>query len=210
MIESLTGKVNKREGNTLYLSTGPIEWSIEATAGAAIRFASIRDKDSTILIHLVHREDAMVLYGFEHSQERSLFRELIKVSGIGPKQAIRILSGMESKRFIQALENEDLDTLSSIPGVGKKSAGKIILALRGKLAPEESSGESQVLSDDDIRDREIISALVDMGFDRKKVEKALQTVRTQLEEDTVWGDNDGDKEKLERELFRRCIIMLSS
>lgn len=206
MIESLRGTITRREGNTLYLATGPVEWCIEATAGAAIRFYSHREEEQTLLVHLVHREDAMLLYGFEHHRERSLFRELIKVPGIGPKQAIRILSGMESSRFIDALEREDVDALSSIPGVGKKSAGKIILALRGKLAPEGSAQEQSISSEDDIRDREILSALVDMGFDRKSAERSLKKVRAVLEE----SGKPEERELVERELFRQVIVDLSS
>lgn len=204
MIESLSGRVSGRSGTALLLKSGPIEWSIEMSAGAAISYSS-REGEVQVPVHLIHREDAMTLYGFKDKSERSLFRELIKVSGIGPKQAVRILSGMESSRFIEALEQEDVDTISTIPGIGKKSAGKIILALRGKLTPAESDektnsgGNSPVFA-------EILDALTDMGFDKKIAEKALRAVLRELKIDNVAELSD----QQEREIFRLAIVRLST
>ncbi|WP_020613600.1 Holliday junction branch migration protein RuvA [Sediminispirochaeta bajacaliforniensis] len=202
MIESLTGTITGRQGTVLFLSTGAIEWVLEATSSAAMKFASSKETVQ-IPVHLIHREDAMLLFAFASKKERNLFRELLKVSGIGPKQAVRILSGMEADRFIAALENEDVDLLSSIPGVGKKSAGKIILALRGKLTPAEEEGEA---GDESLPFKELVEALNGMGFDRKLAEKALKAALNELEPERF----EHDHEKLERELFRAAIVRLSS
>jgi holliday junction DNA helicase RuvA len=209
MLESLTGKVTGRSGTTLFFSTGPMEWAMEATAAAVISFSAAED-EVTVPVHLIHREDAMQLFAFVSKKERSLFRELLKVSGIGPKQASRILSGIEADRFIAALESEDIDTLATIPGIGKKSAGKIILALRGKLTPAEpDEGDNRGDGAGTFMSRtmpELLEALVGMGFDRRTAEQALKAAGAELELESETLDPG----ELERNLFRAAIVRLSS
>lgn len=198
MIESLTGTVTGRSGSTLFFATGAVEWALEATATAAMKFSAAPGA-VTIPVHLVHREDAMQLFAFVDKKERTLFRELVKVPGIGPRQAVRILSGIEADRLIGALESEDVDTLSTIPGIGRKSAGKIILALRGKLTPAEGEAGSGDTA-------ELLEALVGMGFDRKAADKALKTAAAQIDPEAFAKE----REKMEQELFRTAIVNLSS
>ncbi|MBI9098881.1 MAG: Holliday junction branch migration protein RuvA, partial [Spirochaetaceae bacterium] len=117
----------------------------------------------------------------------------------GPKGALKILSGVPVKQFVEFLENEDVTALSSIPGLGKKTAQKIILQLKGKLKIEsdESSEEKSVNS-------EIIESLTSMGFDKKYVKKAVTQI---LKDDKVQSLSD---EKRDQEIIRRAIIELSS
>jgi len=122
---------------------------------------------------------------------------LIKVSGIGPKQALRILSGLPAEQLISAIDNEEADLLSRVPGVGKKTAGKIILTLRGrlmKMGEEKSDGSYP----------ELVSALSDMGFDGKMAKQALREVAKGIDPKSM-----GESE-FEHELFRRTIVYLSS
>ncbi len=207
MIESLTGTVTGRSGTTLFFATGSVEWALDATASASMKF-SAAEGEVTVPVHLVHREDAMQLFAFVSKKERAMFRELVKVSGIGPKQAVRILSGIETERLINALESEDVDTLSTIPGIGRKSAGKIILALRGKLTPAEgeTGGGDELSSNAGRETAELLEALVGMGFDRKAADKALKGAAARIDVEAL-GDN---REHLERELFRAAIVALSS
>jgi Holliday junction DNA helicase RuvA len=140
----------------------------------------------------------MRMFGFASRRERDLFLNLLTVSGVGPKGAVKILSGMKASDFEQSLENEDVDALSGIPGLGKKTAQKIILQLKGKLAsPDEGSAPSGTM------ESEITDSLVTMGFDRKAAEK---TVRTLISSEEFAGMTDGEKEKA---VLRRAIMALS-
>ncbi len=196
MINSITGTFSGREGSVLYLSFNGIEWSMEATENAIIHAAS-SGKPVRIFTYLHHREDQMSLFGFQNPKEREIFLELKKVSGIGPKQAMRILSGIGTEELISALDAGDTDRLSIIPGIGKKTAAKIVLALRGKLSLEEKNGKKEKFPD-------LVEALSAMGFDRRKTRKALEELAKSDDYKELSGED------LEKRLFRDAIVFLSS
>ena len=133
---------------------------------------------ATLWTHLVVREDAHLLYGFSGKEERLLFRLLLKVTGVGPKLALSLLSGMEPAMFLQCIEREDIANLTRIPGVGKKTAERLVIELRDKVG--ELSGDSRssvdaarpTLPKDAIFD-DALSALVNLGYQRNSAEKAL-------------------------------------
>jgi Holliday junction DNA helicase RuvA len=125
-----------------------------------------------------------------------VFLDLLKVEGVGPRQALKILSGVEVGRFIDALEEEDLELLSTIPGVGKKTAQKIMLKLKGKLKISTPAGISL--------EEDIANALVGMGFDRRSARSAVGTAARNLREENL-GSED-----LERELFKNALSQLSA
>jgi holliday junction DNA helicase RuvA len=147
-----------------------------------------------VFTHLVHREDSMRLYGFLDQAERALFLDLLRVEGVGPRGALKMLSGVDRERFAAALDSDDVDALSSIPGVGKKTAQKIILALKGKLTP---AGEQQGRSAED----DIVTALVGMGFDRRTAKAAVSAGLKDLAGRALKGED------LERELFKRAVAI---
>jgi len=195
MINSLTGTYRGRSGTVLFLMMNGIEWSIESTE-STIQFAALQKEDVTIFTHLHHKEDSMKLYGFKNKREREIFLELIKVSGIGPRQAMRMLSGIGTEDLVQALDAGNTDRLSLIPGIGKKTAAKIILSLRGKLK----------LDTDGIKEDfpDLIEALAGMGFDKRQARKALAEVSKRPELESL-----PDKVR-EKQLFREAIVYLSS
>ncbi len=129
-----------------------------------------------LVIHTHVREDALALYGFRTVREKQVFEKLISVSGIGPKLAITILSGLEAQELVPAIRQNDLARLTRIPGVGKKTAERMVLELRDKLAGADaglsapSSGFSQPEED-------VLSALTNLGYQRPIAERALQTVQ---------------------------------
>jgi Holliday junction DNA helicase RuvA len=135
----------------------------------------------SLKIHTHVREDALTLYGFATALEQELFERLISVSGIGPKVALSVLSGIEPNELIRAVELKDVTRLTSIPGVGKKTAERIVLELTGRLplsrvgaaaADEMPSGPAGVRDD-------VLSALVNLGYHRPLAEKAVAAaVRT--------------------------------
>ncbi|RKX92145.1 MAG: Holliday junction branch migration protein RuvA [Spirochaetes bacterium] len=196
MINSIAGTYSGRSGSLLYLAFNGIEWGIEATESAIVHAAASKTPVK-VFTYLHHREDQMILYGFYTTEERAVFLELIKVSGIGPKQAMRMLSGIGTDELVRALDAGDTDRLSLLPGIGKKTAAKIVLALRGKLKLDDGAKSQEQFPD-------IIEALIGMGFDRRKSRKALDELR----KDTKYAAYKGDE--LEKQLFRDAIVYLSS
>ena len=138
----------------------------------------------TLYTHLAVREDAHVLYGFGTKQERVLFRTLIKISGVGPKLALAILSGMETERFIRSIQDQDPGALVKIPGVGKKTAERLIVEMKDKLNALGAAGsmfitplEAQVDKrerEDALQDAE--SALIALGYKPTQALKAVSQV----------------------------------
>ncbi len=133
--------------------------------------------------HFAVREDAQVLYGFFHEQERSLFRALIKVSNVGPKLALAILSGIEPERFVCSIREQDIQTLTLIPGVGKKTAERLVIELRDRL---DSIGfdplELNLVSSHhqgDLMKQDAISALIALGFKPQEASRLISKVNTE-------------------------------
>ncbi len=126
----------------------------------------------TLLTHMVVREDAQLLYGFATAQERELFRELMKISGIGARTALAILSGMSVNDLAQAVTLQEVGRLTRIPGIGKKTAERLLLELKGKLGAElgtapGTEGEST---------NDILSALLALGYSEKEALLAIKQV----------------------------------
>jgi len=123
-------------------------------------------------IHTHVREDAIALYGFLRSSEKLLFEKLITVSGIGPKLAITILSGMAADQMVGAIRGNDVARLTRIPGIGKKTAERMVLELRDKLPETVSPAVAAVPALTSVED-DVLSALVNLGYQRAAAEKAL-------------------------------------
>ena len=195
MINSLKGRVSGKEAGRFYLENSGIEWEIESSY-ATISLLPAEGMELRIYTYLYHREDAMRLFGFITEEERFLFLDLMKVNGIGPKQALRILSGTTVESFSRILENEDVDNLKRIPGLGLKTAQKIILTLKGKLTFHRETESAEKSSD-------LVLALEEMGFDRKNAASVIKALEEELSRSGLAG------EELERECFRQAIIRLS-
>ena len=148
MIYSIKGKVTMLDENTVVVNTGAIAYEVCCSTYTAYALCG-EEEEQTILTYLHVREDAMVLYGFKDKKEKLLFEDLLLVSGIGPKLAISVLSGLPIDELIRAIVSSDLKTLSGIKGVGKKTTERIVLELNNKLGGEHSlenliSNEKQV------------------------------------------------------------------
>ncbi len=193
MIHSLEGVLSSRGADFVRVKVGGIEFHLEASE-QTIRSLPSPGSPVQILTYLYVREDIMKLYGFAREIERSLFLQLLTVSGIGPRQALKMLTATPAERLIGMLESEDADALASLPGLGKKTAGKIVLQLRGKLL-QESTTETSRFDD-------IVSGLVDMGYEKAQATKAVQQSAAEAEADGV------DPTALEREVFRRALLSL--
>ena len=187
MFHSLSGTISGHAFPLVYLSTGSVEWELEVSA--ATYQECLRDgRERRLFTYLHHREDIMRLYGFATEEERHAFLQLITVSGIGPRQALKILSGITVQALYTLLEEEDVAGLTRLPGLGAKTAQKILLQLKGKIVTGDATADTP--EDDDIT-----LALIEMGYDRKAVKKTLTALRPETSE--------------EQELFHRAIVELS-
>lgn len=131
----------------------------------------------TLHTHLVIREDAHLLFGFLTAAERATFRQLIKVSGIGAKMALAILSTLSQQELAQALATDDVKRLSSVPGVGKKTAERLILELRGKLTSADTMPTSLLAS----AHSDIVQALIALGYQEKPAMAVVETLPADIE-----------------------------
>jgi len=187
--------ITHKDDQKIFLDLNGIEWCIIMPYMSITKLPPSGEQ-ARIYTYLQHSQDSMQLFGFSSPRERILFLDLLKVGGIGPKQAVRILSGVEVDNFIKQLDDNDIDSLTRLPGLGKKTAQKIILTLRGKLSFEELPAEKSADSD-------IVNALVDMGFERKAAEASVRNAAEEADKQNVPAD---EKEKM---IFRRAIILLS-
>lgn len=145
-------------------------------------------QEAIILTHFVVREDAQLLYGFNNQRERALFRELIKVNGVGPKLALAILSGMSASQFVAAVEQGEIKTLVKLPGVGTKTAERLIVEMKDRLKRFDSEllnyvqGQNTVnhtISDNTTQNQvenEAISALITLGYKPQEASKIINRV----------------------------------
>jgi len=193
MFNSIRGKITGKLEGSVYLLCGGIEWEISAP-GNDIAVLPPAGEECRLFTWLYHREDQMKLFGFAGEERRNAFLELIKVEGIGPKGALKILGGIEQEELENALENEDLARLEAVPGLGKKTAQKMILALKGKLVRAKAAAESPY--------GDLVEALAGMGYDKRAAAEAL----AQAEKELPPGMAALEKEK---RLFKQAIVNLS-
>jgi Holliday junction DNA helicase RuvA len=193
MYNSISGELTFKDEEKLCIMTGGVEWEIAISQRTSARLPEV-GQPVRVYTHLIHREDSMRLYGFADTADRALFLDLQKVEGVGPRGAMRILGGIERAEFTKALDSGDVEAISSAPGIGKKTAQKIILTLKGKLTPAAPAIAANAELD-------IAAALVGMGFDRKTAKSAAAEARRLLSGQDIRG------EELERELFKRAVAI---
>jgi len=213
MIHAVIGEIVYVGAQTAVIRTaGGIEYQLIVSSQTASRLSQPQGearRQVRLLSWLQHKEDSMTLFGFTDDEERTLFLELIKVNGIGPKQAMKILSAVQVRAFIQALDKNDLQYLSNIPGLGPKTSQKIILALRDTIVLEPPHGP--ITSDQgangsrlEKRYDDLVAALVDMGYDKRQVISMLG----KLIEDNALLLKGKNQHEAEEFLFRNTIISL--
>jgi holliday junction DNA helicase RuvA len=202
MFNSISGRLSEKRADAICVETGGVEWEMAVPARSVDDFGSLGE-DTRAYTWLHHYEDGMRLYGFPTEADRAVFKELMKVEGIGPKQALRILSGIKPDALGAALDAEDLAALQKIPGVGPKLAQKMLLALKGKLVSSEAAAARGASAAGAWSD--VLRALVDMGYDRKAAEKAVAAAAK-----GAASSQAGHSGELEREVFRAALLSLST
>src|SRR6202451_352396 len=181
MIGSLRGKLIERRPNLVLIDVGGVGYQVVIPLSTFASLGALHS-ESTLLIYTHVREDQLALYGFLTAREKHCFELLISASGVGPSLALQILSGMSLEELIPAIRKGDLAQLVRIPGVGRKTAERIVVELRDKLAvvdvPQagKPTTRSQLESD-------VASALVNLGYDTRSVESAIAKSRSTVGND---------------------------
>ena len=172
MYNSLTGTVTFKDRERLHLTLAGIEWDLVISGSTADALPE-PGAEAKVYTFLHHREDVMKLYGFASAAERELFLSLMQVNGVGPRLITKMLSSATERDIRAAVQSGDADALARVPGLGSKSAQKIILALRGKLLPpaETSAGV----------ETELIRALTGMGFNQREAARAVAAAQQDSE-----------------------------
>ncbi|MGA8489662.1 MAG: Holliday junction branch migration protein RuvA [Terriglobales bacterium] len=195
MIAHLRGKLLAKHPNQAVVETAGVGYDVTISVPT---FSDLPGLGSEVALHIhTHvREDQIALYGFLTPAEKRLFEKLITVSGIGPKLAITILSGMPADEMVGAIRGNDIARLTRIPGIGKKTAERMVLELRDKFLPA-GVGEAPTAPVMSAIEEDVLSALVNLGYQRPAAERALATA----------GKNE--KEATFEALFRNTLAALA-
>ncbi|MGZ4812748.1 MAG: Holliday junction branch migration protein RuvA [Terriglobales bacterium] len=169
MIAHLRGKLIAKHPNQAIVETGGVGYDVTITVPTFSDLPA-SDHEVALYIHTHVREDAIALFGFLRPDEKRLFEKLIQVSGIGPKLAITILSGMSAADMVAAIKGNDVGRLTRIPGIGKKTAERMVLELRDKL--DAFGAEPAKIAASPVEE-DVLSALVNLGYNRAAAERAV-------------------------------------
>jgi holliday junction DNA helicase RuvA len=182
MIAHLRGKLLAKHPNQAVVETAGVGYDVTISVPT---FSDLPEAGTEVALHIhTHvREDVIALYGFQRPAEKLLFEKLISVSGIGPKLAITILSGMAADEMVAAIRGNDVARLTRIPGIGKKTAERMVLELRDKLPPATQSAEPTVPTMNAVEE-DVLSALMNLGYQRAIAEKALTVAMKNAKRDS--------------------------
>lgn len=190
MIAQLSGNLILKQPNTVIIDAGGVGYEVTIPLSTFYVMGEV-DSSATLKIHTNVREDAIQLFGFATAAEKELFLKLTSVSGIGPKVAISLLSGLAVADIVRAIKDNDLTKLTAVPGIGRKTAERLVVELRDKLAKislEESvvptSGAQTASAEPAVRD-DTIAALMALGYPRPLAEKAIDTALKEEGERTI-------------------------
>ncbi len=192
MIAHLRGKLLSKHPGQAVVEAAGVGYEVNITIPTFSALPAV-GAEVAVFIHTHVREDALALFGFLKLNEKQLFEKLISVSGIGPKLAITILSGMATDAMVAAIQSNNVAALTRIPGIGKKTAERMVLELRDKL---ESFGVPPAAAAASPVEEDVVSALVNLGYQRPLAEKVMSKL----------GKTDGESFEV---LFRRALAGLS-
>lgn len=173
MIGRIAGTLLEKNPPHLLVDCGGVGYEIDVPMSTFYNLPSTGEK-VVLLTQLIVREDAHLLYGFGTTQERSTFRELLKISGIGARMGLAVLSGMSVQELSQAVTLQDAARLTRVPGIGKKTAERLMLELKGKLGAELGAAAAAVSPSDHASD--ILNALLALGYSEKEALAAIKNV----------------------------------
>lgn len=191
MIGLIRGQLIEKQPPEILIEAGGVGYEVQLPMTSFYQLPEV-GQQATVYIHFVVREDAQLLFGFADKSERALFRELIKVNGVGPKLALTILSGMSAAQFIQCVSHDDYTGLVKLPGVGKKTAERLVVEMRDRLKKLAEQGDSSthlpvmsnhsdgstLVANSDVKE-DALSALVALGYKPAQAAKVVNSVYQQ-------------------------------
>jgi Holliday junction DNA helicase RuvA len=175
MIAHLNGKLIEKNPTNIVVECNGVGYFVLISLNTFSAIGS--DESIKIYTKLIVREDAQILYGFATTEERTMFEQLISVSGIGPNTAMIMLSSLAPEEIAHAIQSEDVRTIQSIKGIGAKTAQRVIIDLKDKMLKLSFSSENMFTQNNTNR-FDALTALVSLGFDKKSAEKAIEKVST--------------------------------
>ena len=180
MIGRLRGVLAHKSPPTLMVEVGGVGYELDAPMSTFYELPPV-GQAVTLYTHLVVREDAHLLYGFSRESQRRLFRALLKVNGVGPRVALAVLSGLSDQEFRRCVANEDIARLTRVPGIGRKTAERLVVELRDKLGDEIKAGErpgapSPEAPADPVS--EAISAMIALGYKPQEASRAVHGIQS--------------------------------
>lgn len=187
MIGRLQGVLLEKQAPDILLDVAGVGYEVQLPLTSFYQLPE-PGSETTIYTHFVVREDAQLLYGFISRTERSLFRQLIKANGVGPKLALTILSGMTAQQFVHCVLHDDITTLVKLPGVGKKTAERLVIEMRDRLKDWGISdtpvtdklklvGEDAIFAPPASAEQDALSALLALGYSQAQAGKAVKLVK---------------------------------
>jgi Holliday junction DNA helicase RuvA len=172
MIARLTGVLSEKAPPFVLLDVNGVGYEVQVPMSTFYNLPELGAK-VTLLTQFIVREDAQLLYGFATATERESFRELIKITGVGPRIALAVLSGLSANELAQAVAAQEAGRLIKVPGIGKKTAERLLLELKGKLAPALGAAGVVVAND---AQADILQALIALGYSDKEAQAALKAL----------------------------------
>lgn len=181
MIAYLSGKLLEKTANSVIVDVGGVGYDVSIPLSTFYELGEVGN-DVQLRIYTHVREDAIQLFGFSSERDRDLYLKLISVQGVGPKSGITMLSGMNADEIIDAIRKDNLAKLTAIPGVGRKTAERLVIELRNKVgelaaAAAAAPGSGPKPAGDSDAFDDALSALVNLGYQRNAAEKAIQDIR---------------------------------
>ena len=170
MIGRLTGLLAEKAPPHVLIEVNGVGYEVDVPMSTFYNLPALGER-VTLLTHFVVREDAQLLYGFLTAAERATFRELVKISGIGPRTALGVLSGLSVTELAQAVSAQEAGRLVKVPGIGKKTAERLLLELKGKLGADLGSLPAAVASE---AQADIVQALIALGYNEREAATALK------------------------------------
>ena len=172
MIGQLRGRLAEKRPNQVLVDVGGVGYLVQVPLSTYAALGELHT-EVTLLIHTHVREDALALYGFVSSREKHFFEMLLSASGVGPALALKILSGMSVEELVPAIRGSDLARLTRIPGVGRKTAERMVVELKDKLEAVAVETEKLAASSPAGIEADVVSALVNLGYDGRAAETAV-------------------------------------
>lgn len=207
MFNSISGTLTARFPQKVFVENNGIEWEIVVPDTSIDKLGNV-GSDVKVYTWLQHTENAMILFGFASTKDRDLFFDLNKVEGVGPKSAVKIMSSIAREQLVSSLDSGDLAALEKVPGLGKKTAQKMLLALKGKLTLDDDVSVVKISAGKGGEFADVINSLAAMGYDKRQVESCVAGIVEKLKKN---GDFESKSKKDKEDLiFRNVLVELAN